>query len=279
VTARRPKDARDIVVPTHCPVCGAEIFHSDEEAVARCSGGLDCPAQRKETIRHFASRMAMDIEGLGDKIVDQLVEKQLVDNVADLYQLDAATLAALERMGEKSAQNLIAAIQASRSTTLPRFINALGIREVGEATALNLARHFGDLQPLLDATVEDLQAVPDVGPVVAEHVHQFFAQSHNRAVIERLRDAGVQWPKLQPAVQAPLVGQIWVLTGTLEAMTRDEAKARLIALGAKVAGSVSAKTTTVVAGPGAGSKLERATELGIEVIDEATFLRRLGDLQ
>jgi DNA ligase (NAD+) len=279
VLARRPKDAREIEVPTRCPVCGAEIFHADEEVVARCSGGLDCPAQRKEAIRHFASRMAMDIEGLGDKIVDQLVENKLVDNVADLYGLDVATLAELERMGEKSAQNLVAAIAASRTTTLPRFINALGIREVGEATALNLARHFGDLEPLLNAPVEQLQAVPDVGPVVAEHIHQFVAQPHNRAVIDRLVDAGVHWPKLQPAPQAPLLGQIWVLTGTLEGMTRDEAKARLIAFGGKVAGSVSAKTTTVVAGPGAGSKLERARELGIEVIDEAEFLRRIAELE
>jgi DNA ligase (NAD+) len=279
VTARRPQDAREIVAPTHCPVCGAEIFHGEEEVVARCSGGLDCPAQRKEAIRHFASRMAMDIDGLGDKIVDQLVEKKLVETVADLYELDVATLADLERMGEKSAQNLVAAIAKSRATTLPRFINALGIREVGEATALNLARHFGDIEPLLDASIEQLQAVADVGPVVAEHIHQFFAQQHNRAVIERLLAAGVRWPKLEPAVQAPLTGEVWVLTGTLEAMPRDQAKARLIALGAKVAGSVSAKTTTVVAGPGAGSKLDRARELGVAVIDEAAFLRRLKELE
>jgi DNA ligase (NAD+) len=279
VLARRPDDAQEVVAPTQCPACGAEIFHSEEEAVARCSGGLSCPAQRKEAIRHFASRLAMDIEGLGDKLVDQLVETQLVDNVADLYRLDAQTLAQLDRMGDKSAENLVAAIAASRKTTLPRFIYALGIREVGEATALNLARHFGDLPALQDASIDALLQVDDVGPVVADHVHQFFAQPHNRDVIRRLVAEGVNWPPLQRVAVAPLQGQVWVLTGTLEQMTRDEAKARLLALGAKVAGSVSAKTTQVVAGPGAGSKLDRATELGIAVIDEAEFLRRLAALE
>jgi DNA ligase (NAD+) len=279
VLARRPDDAQEVVAPTQCPACGAEIFHSEEEAVARCSGGLSCPAQRKEAIRHFASRLAMDIEGLGDKLVDQLVETQLVDNVADLYRLDAQTLAQLDRMGDKSAENLVAAIAASRKTTLPRFIYALGIREVGEATALNLARHFGDLPALQDASIDALLQVDDVGPVVADHVHQFFAQPHNRDVIRRLVAEGVNWAPQQRVAVAPLQGQVWVLTGTLEQMTRDEAKARLLALGAKVAGSVSAKTTQVVAGPGAGSKLDRATELGIAVIDEAEFLRRLAALE
>jgi DNA ligase (NAD+) len=279
VLQKRPTNARAVQVPTHCPVCGSEIFHADEEAVARCSGGLNCPAQRKEAIRHFASRLALDIEGLGDKLVDQLVETGLIATVADLYRLDVATLAELERMGTKSAENLVAAIAASRTTTLPRFIYALGIREVGEATALNLARHFGDLPPLLAASVEELLQVEDVGPVVADHVHQFFAQPHNLEVIERLQREGVHWPKLERVAAAPLAGQVWVLTGTLEQMTRDEAKARLVALGAKVAGSVSAKTTQVVAGPGAGSKLDRATELGIPVMDETEFLRRLAELE
>jgi DNA ligase (NAD+) len=280
VESKRPTDARPIVAPTRCPVCGSDIFRADDEAVARCTGGLDCPAQRKEAIRHFASRLAMDIEGLGDKLVDQLVERGLVEHVADIYSLDVERVAALERMGDKSAENLIAAIDGSRATTLPRFIYALGIREVGEATALNLARHFGDLEPLMNATVEQLTEVPDVGPIVAEQIHRFFQQRHNREVIERLTgaDVRVRWPVMPRAVVLPLAGQTWVLTGTLERMSRDEAKARLQALGAKVAGSVSAKTTVVVAGPGAGSKLERATELGVTVIDEDEFMRRLAAL-
>ncbi len=284
VTSKRPADATEIVVPTRCPVCGSDIYRADDEAVARCSGGLDCPAQRKEAIRHFASRLAMDIEGLGDKLVDQLVERGLISHVADIYSLDVGALEALDRMGPKSAENLRAAIDRSRATTLPRFIYALGIREVGEATALNLARHFGDLPPLMNATLEQLIEVADVGPIVAERVHQFFQQTHNREVIERLTDPtiGVHWPALPPmerAAAAPLAGQTWVLTGTLEQLTRDEAKARLQALGAKVASSVSAKTTQVVAGPGAGSKLDRATELGVPVLDEDAFLQRLESLE
>jgi DNA ligase (NAD+) len=278
VLAKRPADASTIDIPTSCPACGSDIYRADDEAVARCTGGLDCPAQRKEAIRHFASRLAMDIEGLGDKLVDQLVERKLVEHVADIYGLDAAVLAELDRMGPKSAENLRAAIDASRSTTLARFIYGLGIRDVGEATALNLARHFGDIDPLKGASVDELLQVADVGPVVAERIHRFFAQPHNLDVIERLRKLGVHWPIEQRAEQAPLVGQTWVLTGTLERLTRDEAKARLQALGAKVAGSVSTKTTQVVAGPGAGSKLDRATELGIPVMDEDAFLRRLDEI-
>jgi DNA ligase (NAD+) len=284
VLSKRPGDAAEIVVPSQCPVCGSGIYRADDEAVARCSGGLDCPAQRKEAIRHFASRLAMDIEGLGDKLVDQMVERGLVSHVADVYSLDVASLEALDRMGPKSAENLCDAIDRSRATTLPRFIYALGIREVGEATALNLARYFGDIAPLMDATVEQLVEVPDVGPIVAERVHQFFQQPHNRDVIERLigKDIGVHWPAMPPverAAQALLAGQTWVLTGTLEQLTRDDAKARLQALGAKVAGSVSAKTTQVVAGPGAGSKLDRATELNIPVMDEETFLKQLASME
>ncbi len=278
IESKRPPDAAKIDVPTRCPACGSEIYRADDEAVARCTGGLDCPAQRKEAIRHFASRLALDIEGLGDKLVDQLVERKLIDHVADIYSLDVEALSGLERMGPKSAENLRAAIDASRSTTLARFIYALGIRDVGEATALNLARHFGDLPALRAATLEQLLQVDDVGPVVAERIHKFFAQPHNLEVIDRLIELGVHWPIEEPAEQAPLIGQTWVLTGTLEQLTRDEAKARLQALGAKVAGSVSAKTTQVVAGPGAGSKLDRATELGVPVMDEDAFIKRLAEL-
>lgn len=278
ILPKRPADARQIDIPTRCPVCDSEIFRADDEAVVRCTGGLDCPAQRKEAIRHFASRLAMDIEGLGDKLVDQLVERKLVQHVGDIYSLDVEALAELDRMGPKSAENLHSAILASRSTTLARFIYGLGIRDVGEATALNLARHFGDLDPLMNATLDELLRVDDVGPVVAERIHKFFAQPHNLDVIKRLRELGVHWPIEKPAEAAPLVGQTWVLTGTLEQMTRDEAKAKLQALGAKVAGSVSAKTTQVVAGPGAGSKLDKATELGVPVMDEDAFIRKLAEL-
>ena len=278
ILPKRPDDAKAIEIPTRCPVCDSEIFRADDEAVARCTGGLDCPAQRKEAIRHFASRLALDIEGLGDKLVDQLVERKLVEHVGDIFSLDVETLAELDRMGPKSAENLHTAIRTSRATTLARFIYALGIRDVGEATALNLARHFGDLDPLMNATLDELLRVDDVGPVVAERIHRFFAQPHNLDVIKRLRELGVHWPIEKGAEQAPLVGQTWVLTGTLEQMTRDEAKARLQALGAKVAGSVSAKTTQVVAGPGAGSKLDKAAELGVPVMDEDAFLRRLAEL-
>ncbi len=279
ITARRPADARAVDFPSRCPACGSELFHPDGEAVVRCSGGLACPAQRKEAIRHFASRAALDIEGLGDKLADQLVESQCIDTIADLFSLDAATLTELDRMGEKSATKLVNAITASKSTTLARFIYGLGIRDVGEATALNLAQHFGDFTALRDASVEALLEVDDVGPVVADRVQQFFAEPHNQTVIDALLAAGVHWPAPARATGAPLKGQTWVLTGTLEQMTRDEAKARLIALGAKVASSVSAKSTQVVAGPGAGSKLDRAIELDIPVLDESAFLRRLKSLE
>ncbi len=273
VPDRRPPDARPIAFPKRCPVCGSTVEREGEEAVLRCLGGLVCPAQQKAAIRHFASRRAMDIDGLGDKLVDQLVERGLVQDVAGLYQLDREQLAGLERMGERSADNLLAALDRSRETTLPRFIFALGIREVGEATALSLARHFGSWEALADASEEELLAVEDVGPVVAAHLRQFFESASSLAVVQRLRAAGVHWENLQTAaVGAPLAGQTWVVTGKLEAMGRDEAKAALQALGAKVAGSVSAKTDCVVAGPGAGSKLARATELGVEVIDEDAFL-------
>ena len=283
VIERRPADAREITLPDHCPVCGSSVEQVEGEAVARCSGGLYCPAQRKEAIRHFASRRALDIEGLGERLIDQLVARGWVHDVADLYRLDAVALGALERMGERSAQNLVAALEASKQTTLARFLFALGIREVGEATARALANHFGSLDALIEASgdLERLQQVDDVGPVVAAHLHAFFAEPHNRDVIARLRTAGVVWLEGPPAPREtlPLTGQTWVLTGTLESMSRDQAKARLEALGAKVAGSVSKKTTCVVAGRDAGSKLDKAQTLGVEVIDEAEWLTRMQALE
>ncbi len=279
VSERRPAGARAIVAPERCPVCGSAVERQEGEAVARCSGALVCPAQQKETIRHYASRRAMDIEGLGEKLIDQLVDRGAVRNVADLYALDADTLAGFERMGRTSAMKLVAAIARSRATTLERFLFALGMREVGEATALALARHFRTLEALLAADTEALQEVPDVGPVVAGHVVAFFAEPANRELLERLRAAGVHWPAvLAPAAGAPLAGRSFVLTGTLESMSRDEASRRLAALGARVSGSVSARTSVVVAGPGAGSKLARAEALGLEVWDEPRLLAELARL-
>jgi DNA ligase (NAD+) len=267
---RRPADAREFVMPTHCPECGSAIVRLPDEAVARCTGGLVCPAQRKQALRHFASRHAMDIEGLGEKLIDQLVETGRVRTPADLYALDAADLATLERMADKSAANVIAAIDASRSTTLARFIYALGIRHVGEATARDLAAHFGALDPLLEAGDEALLQVRDVGPVLAESIRDFFAEPHNRKVIEALRGAGVRWQEGAPRGEAagPLAGRTFVLTGTLPTLSRDEAKRLLEAAGATVAGSVSKKTDYVVAGADAGSKLAKAEALGVTVIDE-----------
>ncbi|QTP53730.1 NAD-dependent DNA ligase LigA [Billgrantia sulfidoxydans] len=273
---QRPDDAREIVFPRRCPVCGSEIERLAGEVVARCSGGLYCAAQRKEALRYFASRRAMDIDGLGEKLIDQLVELDWVKTPADLFRLDAERLATLPRMARKSSEKLVAALEKAKSTTLPRFIFALGIREVGEATAANLARHFGTLDALMAAELADLEAVEDVGPVVAAHVHTFFRQEHNRETIEALRELGVSWAEQSVGERPqPLAGQTWVLTGTLESMTRDEGKERLQALGAKVAGSVSKKTAAVVAGEAAGSKLAKARELGVEVLDEAVFLERL----
>ena len=270
VLSRRPKGARPFVMPKKCPVCGSDIVRLEGQAIARCSGGLFCPAQRKESIKHFASRRAMDIEGLGDKLVEQLVDRDLVHDPADLYQLTVEQLAGLERMAEKSARNLVAALEKSKSTTLPRFLFALGIREVGETTAQTLAEHFGDLLPIEEADLETLQAVPDVGPVVAQSIHTFFRQKHNREVIDRLIAAGIHWPKVavKRPEELPLAGKTIVLTGTLEGMPRSEAKKRLQALGAKVTGSVSKKTDWVIAGADPGSKLAKAQELGVEILDE-----------
>jgi DNA ligase (NAD+) len=267
-------------MPSECPQCGSAVSRSEDEAVARCTGGLICPAQRKQALLHFASRRAMDIEGLGDKLVDQLVDGGIVRTTADLYKLGVAKLAALERMAEKSAANVVAGIEKSRDTTLGRFIYALGIRNVGEVTAKDLARHFGSLDALMDAGVEALQEAPDVGPIVAESIAAFFRERHNREVIEQLRAAGVRWKEGPAAARAapggPFAGKIVVLTGTLAAMSRDEAKERIEAAGGKVTGSVSKKTDYVVAGEEAGSKLDRAKELGVAVLDEGKFLKLLG---
>ena len=280
VSERRPDDARPVAFPDRCPVCDSPVEREEGEAVVRCMGGLVCAAQQKAAIKHFASRRAMDIEGLGDKLVEQLVDEGLVENVAGLYTLTREQLQGLERMGEKSADNLLAALDVSKQTSLARFIFALGIREVGEATALNLARHFGNWETLAAAGDEQLLAVDDVGPVVADHLRQFFDSASSMQVVEQLRRAGVNWPDLEvaPPEQLPLAGQIWVVTGKLEAMGRNEAKQLLQDLGAKVAGSVSSRTSCVVAGPGAGSKLGKATELGGEVLDESAFLQRLAAL-
>lgn len=273
--ARRGQGAQPFRLPRHCPVCDADVVRAEGEVVARCSGGLYCPAQRKEAILHFVSRPALDIEGVGEKLVDQLVEQKLITTPADLYTLTEAQLAGLERMGEKSAANVIAALANSKATTLARFLYALGIREVGVATALALAQHFGDIEALMQADRETLQAVPDVGPVVAAHITAFFQQTHNREVIERLREAGVHWPAVKLRRSAALAGKSFVLTGTLETLTREEAREKLQALGAKVSGSVSSKTSYLVAGADPGSKLDKARALGVEILDETALLKML----
>jgi DNA ligase (NAD+) len=274
VPERRPAKSEPFRLPERCPACGSAVIRAEGEVVARCTGGLVCRAQRKQALKHFVSRRAMDVDGLGDKLIEQLVEQDLVRDPAALYRLDAATLSALERMGEKSAENLLQALARSRDSSLPRFLFALGIREVGEATARQLAEHFGSLQRIVAASESELQAVADVGPIVAAHVHAFFREPHNLEVIERLREAGVTWPENEgrPAEEPlPLAECTFVLTGSLSSMTRDEAKTALQALGAKVAGSVSKNTSYVVAGDKAGSKLAKAQELGIRVLDEEAF--------
>lgn len=274
VLSKRPSDVQDIVFPCACPVCGSPVETIEGEAVARCTGGLVCEAQRKEAIKHYASRKAMDIDGLGDKLVEQLVDAKLITSVADLYNLAQDDVAKLERMGNKSAENLINGINASKATTLARFIYSLGIREVGEATARNLALHFGSLDALKQASAEQLQEVDDIGPVVAHFVEEFFQQEINLQIVDQILAAGVNWEQEQAksVSELPLNGKTYVLTGTLESMSRSEGKERLQALGAKVSGSVSAKTDCVIAGPGAGSKLKKAQELGIEVLDEDQFV-------
>jgi DNA ligase (NAD+) len=277
VAERRPNDARVVLFPSICPACGSEVERDEGEAVYRCVGGLICPAQRRAALKHFASRKAMDIDGLGEKIIEQLIDSGLLIDIASVYELTEAQLASLERMGQKSAQKLILAIATSRQTTLARFIYALGIREVGEATARQLALAFPDLESIMSASSEALESVSDVGPVVAAHIRHFFAEPANRSTIGRLLTLGVHWPvDAAPSDDAAvLVGQTWVVTGKLETMSREIAEARLRNLGAKVASSVSAKTSAVVAGPGAGSKLKKATDLGVPVIDEAQLLVQL----
>ncbi|PLW83265.1 DNA ligase [Kineobactrum sediminis] len=279
VHEKRPDDTRPIVFPEACPVCGSAVEREPGEAALRCLGGLVCQAQQKAALKHFVSRRALDIDGLGDKLVEQLVDNGLVHTVADIYTLPREQWLTLERMGDKSVDKLLAAIEESKATTLPRFIYALGIREVGEATAASLASHFGSWEALSSASEEALLAVPDVGPVVADHLRQFFDSADSMAVVRALREAGVHWPDLErePAAALPLSGQTWVVTGKLDSLDRNAAKDYLRSLGAKVAGSVSANTDTVVAGPGAGSKLDRATELGVTVIDESAFLMILAE--
>ncbi len=274
VKNRRPRRTRRFTLPDRCPVCGSEVIRIEGEVAARCSGGLYCPAQRKQAVRHFASRRAMDIEGLGEKLVDQLVDAGLVHSILDIYSLSEEQVAALDRMGKKSAANLVAAIATSRDTTLARFLYALGIRDVGEATALAIATHFGDLKRLRAADEERLQEVPDVGPVVARQITSFFAEAHNQEVLDGLVKV-IRWSAqaAQPAGDAPLAGKRFVITGTLDAMPRDEAKRRLEALGAKVSGSVSRKTDYLVAGAKSGSKRGKAQELQVTILDEDEFLK------
>jgi len=274
VVERRPSQAKPIVLPHTCPVCDSHVERVEGEAVARCTGGLVCAAQRKEAIKHFASRKAMDIDGLGDKIVEQLVDEGHIESFLDLYRLDHATIAGLERMGDKSAQNLLAAIEASKTTTFAKFLYSLGIREVGVATAQNLVNHFLDIRKLVKADMEALTDVDDVGPIVAQHILNFFAEPHNQKIIDGLLNIGIHWPEVETKSleEQPLAGQTFVVTGTLASMGRDDAKAYLQSLGAKVAGSVSAKTSVLVAGEKAGSKLQKAQDLGVEVLDEEAFL-------
>jgi len=278
IKEKRPKGTRLWHMPAACPQCGSKVIREEGEAAHRCMGGLVCSAQRMGAILHFAARSAMDIEGLGDKLVEQLVEKKMIGTVADIYRLKHAALAALERMGEKSAQNLLGRIERSKDTTLARFLYALGIPQVGEATADALAEHFGTLEALMDADRETLEQVPNIGPAMAEDISEFFREKHNRDVIAALRRAGVHWPsvKRRPKEGMPLAGQSVVLTGALSSMSRDEAKRRLQALGATVSGSVSKKTGFVIVGAEPGSKYDKAKELGVKMLNEKEFLKLIG---
>ena len=277
----RPAGAKPFVMPAVCPVCGSKVVREENEAAARCTGGLFCAAQRKQAILHFAGRRMMDIEGLGDKLVDQLIDENIIHSLPDLYRLDVATLAALERMAQKSAQNIVDALEKSKSTTLNRFLFALGIRNVGESTAKDLARFFGNLESIMHATAEQLMAVPDVGPIVAQSIVDFFSEQHNSEVVQQLRTLGLHWEEHQSTgtQNMPLSGKTFVLTGTLASMSRDEAKSRLEALGAKVAGSVSKKTDCVVTGEEAGSKLIRAQELNVPIWNEAELIQQLKECE
>ncbi|MFW2208052.1 NAD-dependent DNA ligase LigA [Vibrio cholerae] len=278
VLERRPENAKPIVFPTRCPVCQSDVERVEGEAVARCSGGLICQAQCKEALKHFVSRKAMDVEGLGDKVIEQLVDREMVSTPADLFRLRAGELTILERMGPKSAQNVIDALNKAKQTTLPKFLYALGIREVGEATALNLAQHFLSLEAIQQASLEQFIEVPDVGVVVASHLQAFFAQDRNQQVINELLEQGITWPALTAApvaVNSALAGKVVVLTGSFTQLSRNDAKAALQALGAKVTGSVSKNTDMVFAGEAAGSKLAKAAELGIQVFDEQALIEFL----
>jgi DNA ligase (NAD+) len=273
---RRVAGAQLVLLPDKCPVCGSPVVREADQAVARCTGGRICAAQRKGEVQHFASRRAMDIQGLGDKLVEQLVDTNAVKTPADLFDLTAAQLAALERMGEKSAQKLHANITAAKRTTLPRFLYALGIRDVGEATALALAQYFPDMAQLRSAGAEQIQRVPDVGPVVAGEVAAYFGDAENRSIVDRLLAAGISWPDpARPKANGAQRDKTFVLTGTLQSLTREEATAAILQLGGKVSGSVSKKTDYVVAGAEAGSKLKKATQLGVTILDEAAFLKLL----
>jgi DNA ligase (NAD+) len=281
IESRRPKGARKVKLPAKCPVCDSAVVREEGEAVARCTGGLYCSAQRVEALKHFVSRRAMDIDGLGAKLIEQLVNTGRIKTPADIYSVAKEEVASLERMGEKSAQNLVDAIEQSKETTLARFLYSLGIREVGEATAASVAAHFGELGGIIAATEEELEMVPDVGPVVASRIRAFFDEEHNREVIARVKKAGVHWKETapQPAPKdGPLAGKVFVLTGTLESMTRDEAKDRIQALGGKVTGSVSKKTDFVIYGDKAGSKLKKAQDLEVETLDEGQFETLLSDI-
>jgi len=279
VLERRPEDAKDIVFPATCPICESHVERIEGEAVARCTGGLVCQAQRKQAIKHFASRKALDIDGLGDKIVDQLVDRELIKTPADLFTLKQGHFESLERMGPKSAKNLVNALQEAKQTTLAKFLYSLGIREVGEATAQNLANHFLTLEKITQASVDALTEVSDVGEIVAKHVRGFFTEEHNMDVVNALIEQGINWPALTaPSADAqPLSGLTYVLTGTLSELNRNDAKARLQALGAKVSGSVSAKTDALIAGEKAGSKLTKAQDLGIDVLTEADLIALLSE--
>ncbi len=275
---QRPRSSTPFEMPSHCPICGSKVDDSPEETILRCSGGLFCPAQHKESIRHFASRKAIDIDGLGEKLIDQLLERHLIETVADLYELSPIVLSTLDRLGEKSSQNLMKALDKSRHTTLPRFLFALGIREVGEVTGRLLAEHFRNLEDLMVADQASLEAIPDIGPSVARHIMTFFQQPHNLEVIRKLLDNGVFWdplPERPPTEALPLAGKIFVVTGTLDQFTRDQASEAITALGGRVTSSVSKKTDYVVTGRDPGSKATKALDLGIELLLEEDFIRLL----